>query len=1062
MANSLSSEQHAWLKDLGKLLGAAPTGKSKEDDSSDTAVATSGNGDVVKSASDVLTSMSSPGGTPSNGQPGSDEHAELRAKTLMLQPTLQAKLKHQSDLFNKLVVDAEPKLAQMAKAAVTADAKRVVADKRALVAKKKAEVEREMKELANDLEAVESGGARPEELVKVLARHGSGGKVAPTTETAGLGLHSLNENLLKRDATTTTASLDDGKATVEKRHETWSLDPKGETATTSKEKAVSSADFTMLVSEEKKANVSLTGKVTHEKSTTAVVELPDGRKSSDETSESSEFSTKGAEWGNGIKQTDFDGSVKAAKKRSFVERDDGKLKMGQELSVAETNAKGTERSSDKKASGSVIAGKDGIGAGADGEAGKKITSKDGRQAGVVVGLHASVICNVGEPKGDPPKYPVTLTVNIGGSIAVSAGRGQTDESKGKGSAEVKAGEDRTMVVTHLLDEEQLGLYTKALKDASAGSKVSATEKEFAIIAAVAKNNTSEAMRLFKSGGKIDKKAADAIASEGDSIKVSESTTKGLATKSGGKGVSFGGGVAITDKNSMEMKRNHTGGIDLQTDSEHAVDTSLSGSMTPAAVGLSVGYKQEHKTSFGYAITLEQKDDPSGELLEALGKCRSEADYKAFLDSYKGRYKFNAKTEGVADAVGLHTGLSLGGVEIAGMDEGHGVDEQTKTDADGELIEKTVGGHGNVGAQLFGQSESKNDDAVAHIHADQTAELDLSTTTHSNHNKRADAKEQKFLQEKWAGKGPASGVLATAAGSGKKPDIATHDVGGLKLATKDLLTLGKAVCYSPAAFIGWRRRADEKDDIIKAAAAIVKGKGSAAAVAEALARFIGGDSDERLKTVRLIMRGDYKASAGKAFEFPDEIRGLQESYDEVTADDMVDKVNKIGAKTQATAMLECQRLLKMADSVMSGVSACQDFKSPEIKAEMIQKLELTRENLTRATKGFGHKKTAEDMKEFEEIGNRLVNQCSRFWCDKEGLVADLWKLKGDEKYIPNSDRGEARDMIKKLARLIHIWRSQWFLLKDNYKARGMPEAALSIPTILPDETLVDFWDKACQN
>jgi len=45
MANSLSSEQHAWLKDLGKLLGAAPTGESKKDDSSDTAVATSGNHD---------------------------------------------------------------------------------------------------------------------------------------------------------------------------------------------------------------------------------------------------------------------------------------------------------------------------------------------------------------------------------------------------------------------------------------------------------------------------------------------------------------------------------------------------------------------------------------------------------------------------------------------------------------------------------------------------------------------------------------------------------------------------------------------------------------------------------------------------------------------------------------------------------------------------------------------------------------------------------------------------------------------------------------------------------
>ena len=103
-----------------------------------------------------------------------------------------------------------------------------------------------------------------------------------------------------------------------------------------------------------------------------------------------------------------------------------------------------------------------------------------------------------------------------------------------------------------------------------------------------------------------------------------------------------------------------------------------------------------------------------------------------------------------------------------------------------------------------------------------------------------------------------------------------------------------------------------------------------------------------------------------------------------------------------------------------------------------------------------------MKELEEIGNRLVTQSNGFWRDKEGLVADLWKLKGDDKYIPNSDRGEARGVIKKLERLIYLWRGQWYLLKDNYKARGISEAALNIPTILPDETVVDFWDQACQN
>lgn len=1018
-------------------------------------------GPATKNTASPATPAKPPGGTPPKRQGRRDEHAELRAKALKLRATIQVKLEHQSDLFKKLV-GAEAKIEQMTNAAGTAEEKKVVAAKRALVAKKKTEVEREMKELASDLEAVDNDGARPEGLVKVLARHGSGGKVAPTTETIGLGLHSLNENPLKRDATTTTASLDDGMATVEKRHETSSLNLKGLTSTTSKEKGVSSADFATRTSEKKKVNVSLTGKVSHVESTKSEVELPDGRQSSDETSKSSEVSTKAVEWGGGTKQTDFDGSGKVTKNKSSIERDDGKLKVGQESSVAKTNANGTARSTDKKARGSVVAGKDGIGGGADGEAGKKITSKDGRQAGVVAGLHASVVCNVGEPKGDPPKYPVTLTVNIGGSIAISAGRGQNEGSKGKGRAEVKAGKDRTMVVTHLLDEKQLGFYTQALKEASAGSKVSATEKEFAIITAVAKNNTGEAMRLFTSGGTIDKKAADSIANVGDSVKVSETTTKGLAAKGEGKGTSFGAGVTATDTNSMEIKRNDTGGIDAQTDSEHGTETSLSGSMTPGAVGLSLGYKQEHKTSFGYSITLEQKDDPSGELLEALGKCRSEADYEAFLVSYKGRYKFNAKTKGVADAVGLHTGLSLGGVEVAGMDEGHGVDEQTKTDAGGNPIEKTVSGHGNIGAKLGGWSDSRNDDAVAHIHADKTAELDLSTTTHDNHNKRADAKKQKVLLEKMAGKGSASGVLTAVTGGGEEPDTATHDVSGLKLATKDLLRLGKSVCNSPAAFIGWLRRADEKDDITKAAAAIVKGKGSAAAVSEALARFIGGDSVERLETVRRIMRGGYKATAGKAFEFPDEIRGLQEDYDEVTADDMVDKVNKIGAHSQEKAMLECQRLLKLVDSVMSGVSPCKDFKNPDIKAEMIQKLELTRQNVASAVKGFGHKKTAEDMKELEEIGHRLVSQCTGFWGDKEGLVADLWELKGEKKYIPNSDRGEARGAIKKLEKLIYLWRGQWHLLKDNYKARGIHESALNIPTILPDEKLVDFWDKACEN
>ena len=79
-----------------------------------------------------------------------------------------------------------------------------------------------------------------------------------------------------------------------------------------------------------------------------------------------------------------------------------------------------------------------------------------------------------------------------------------------------------------------------------------------------------------------------------------------------------------------------------------------------------------------------------------------------------------------------------------------------------------------------------------------------------------------------------------------------------------------------------------------------------------------------------------------------------------------------------------------------------------------------------------------------------------------LSGELYDLKGDDRMIPNSDRGDARKLIKKLENLIYRWRGQWYLLKENYQAQGLPESMLSLPTIQPDEKVVDFWDAACGN
>ena len=153
---------------------------------------------------------------------------------------------------------------------------------------------------------------------------------------------------------------------------------------------------------------------------------------------------------------------------------------------------------------------------------------------------------------------------------------------------------------------------------------------------------------------------------------------------------------------------------------------------------------------------------------------------------------------------------------------------------------------------------------------------------------------------------------------------------------------------------------------------------------------------------------------------------------------------------------------MCDSLMSDIGACKDFSNPDIRAEMVQKLELVRQNLAVSAKGFAGEKPVADMKQLAADGDRLVKQCSAFYVDQQKLFGELYELKGDYKVILTSDLGDAKKLIKKLENLIYRWRGQWYLLKDNYKAQGLPEAMLMIPTILPDEKVVDFWDAACGN
>ena len=981
--------------------------------------------------------------------------AELHAEAQKARGAVEAREKDARETlvrFNKLSPLLDQKIAT-----ATGDAKKKLLEQKGQFDKKLADAVKSVDQARADLEVIDNPASGREEVVKVLARHGTRGEVSEEMEISSPGMESAKRKI-NQDISTVKASYNNSTAAIEKDRDMQHVGLDGATALHSKETEVQGRDSVARSVEERKTNLSLTGKLSVEEKKVSEVESNDGRKSSVEHNTSKEISAKGASKSVTDKVTNLDGSSTSTARTQSVERGEGQVTATAGTTLTQVSKGGAALTTDKKASGGIDAKDGAMGAHGGLDGGKSVTSKNGAQAGATLSVHANVKCQIGEPKGEPKLYPVTLTVSFGGAIGVSGGLGKNEGAKKSGSVELKGSDEKSMTVTHMLTEEQLGNYTQALEAASKGSKVAATEAEFSIIATGVKQGWGAARELWATGNKNLAKGLDHA---GDSKEITDKKSGGVAVKGNVGGIGIGGGATVTDEHSTKVTRNDQGTLDVDTDSAHTLKTDKSGSLTTGVVGLNVGTSHTHKTNFGYSITIDPKDDPDGKILEALSKCETEMQYATFMGLYKGKFTLTGKTVGTSDADSLDTGLSVGGVNVLSMGEGHGVDEQTKTDAKGNVVSKTVAAHANIGGKLGSMADSKNDDAVAEIDDHGNAKMKLTTTENDNHNSRSRAKRDKKAQEKLAGKGKQSGVIADLAG-GEEDDSATHDVSGLTFSNKDLKKIGSVAVHSLDAWVGLHRRADEKEDLKTAGMEIRKAKGAPGVVAEQLTRFIGGDSVERLETVRRIARGGYNATTGSAFEFPDSIRGLQEDYETVIDDGLVKKINAIGAKSQVKAKEECQRLLKMCDTLMSEIGACKDFKNTATRAEMIQKLELVRQNLAVSVKGFAGEKPVADLKQLAEDGKRIAKQCNAFYSDQMKLFRELYDLKGDEPMIPTSDRGDARRLIKKLEDLIYRWRGQWYLLKDNYKAQGLPEAMLMIPTIAPDEKVVDVWDKICGN
>ena len=630
-----------------------------------------------------------PKGAHANGSGEADVHAEAKKA----RGAIEAREKEARETllrFNKLAPLLDQKIA-----AATGDAKKKLLEQKGQFDKKTAEAVKTVDQARADLEVIDNPDSGREELVKIMARHRTVGKVSEEMEISSPGLDSTKKKV-NQDVTTTTTAYEKGKATIETEHDKQHVGPGGVTREHSHEKEVHSADSIARNKEEKKSHVSVLGKASVEEKTVAEVELRDGRKSSVEHSTAKEINAKGAEKSETHKVTNLDGSSTATTKKQGVERGEGHVTATSSRSVTQTSKTGTAHTTDKKASGGFDAKDGAIGAHGGLDGGKSVTSKKGLQAGFVAGVHANVKCQIGEPKGDPKMYEVTLTVSFVATVGASAGAGKKEGSQAAIGIEVKGSLEKSMSLTHTLSEAQLGDYTQALQDASKkGGKVSATHKEFAVISAGV-NQGWEAARSMWSKQPVSKATADTLTHAGDSVTATEKKTGSLGGSLKVKGVGVAIGVTDSQEDSKKMTRNDKGGLDVDTNSAHTRQKSLSASVYVGVAGMEVGTVHTQQTSFGFSITIDPKYDADGKILAALNLCETELQYNIFIATHPGKaVTVTGKMKGESDAERTNTGASLGGMKASIFTQ-QSVSKEQKFDGAGKLVHSKIVGGAGVG------------------------------------------------------------------------------------------------------------------------------------------------------------------------------------------------------------------------------------------------------------------------------------------------------------------------------------------------------------------------------
>lgn len=968
-----------------------------------------------------------------------DEDAGARADLLKLEPELERKEKAVRERLRR-IGEAQAKVDKLL-AAAQGEQKATLEKNKRLLAHYATEAEKTLDQLRKDLDAAKDPSTRRAEVAAILARAKAKTNLPEVTEIeAAPGMRGGKFN--ERKTSTVTTAYEDGTAKTTREESTLRVGAGKVTQTRGKQTETRTADGAVRGSEETKTTVGVGG---YSKETRRSVEVETGGKTiKSEKSSSTEIGPGGAKRSSGVSITRTDGSSVSRTKDEAIERGDGKLGVAKGSTTTTTDTAGTETRRGASGKAGIVADGEIYGGTTDGKGSVARKTKGGLATGAVGGLHANVSCSVGEPKGDPPIYTVTLKVNLGAEITLSAGHDKKD-APAKGGFAFTGGSDVYMTVERRLDADQAREYVQALSEAASGSRAAPTYKELAIVHAGVKEGWHIAQAMWKGGGKPLSPHMLAMLRAGESVELKSSDKAGVKVDARAKVVDVEAGVEKTSTRTTRVTRTDDDKLDVAVDNSESTKGLVKAGITYSGVGGSVGRSRTVQTSFGYDITVDPKKDPQGRAIAALAACKTAQDYERFIVAHRHCIAVKSRKTGKALSDSEMVGLKLGGAE-ATIGLHSGVAEEKKVAGDGKLIESkvvgTAGAGGGVKVGGVAVGDSVEEKAVARRDGDGNASLDLSRTTSATRvDKMVDWARSKlpFGQEEETDPAKKKGALAAAAGAKKEVDTQSHDVFGLRLSNKDLLAIAQRA-GNEGQWMRAVRRHQELDDWRTAGRRIRAAGGDAGVVAEELARFIGGDKIHRLEMVKGFLRPGGNVSIGKAYGFPDSLLKLQKEYDALVASPSDEQVREVAQKEGAQKAAEFgQKLFDRVEAMRMAITNAKDFRDKAAQAEMLSDLARRKTAITNVLRELAGKTSDADRKAAaEEAFGRLMRECYKYSTQEQELFAAIRKLVGSRGTIYVRDYKEADGYLTQLLDLRAIWKRDLQEAIEIAKANGIPE------------------------